>query len=144
MGSVTFNIDKSTLTDDLQNTVDNLPGLAETTIDDVANIFEDYDLRYTPIGATGELYAQTFIDNDGFLNRTIWSPVDQWDYVIMGTRPHDIFGNWWLWWPGALHPVHHVKHPGTIANDFPALAYMDGMGEAETRLDEFTDNIIGD
>ena len=143
MGFIYFNIYSNPATD-FEYTINDLPDLAETAYNDVTGIFEDYTLRYTPIGETGQLYSQTFIDVDGFLNSTIWSPVDQWDYVIMGTKPHDIFGNWYLWWPGALHPVHHVKHPGTIANDYPALAYMDGMGEAETRLDTFLDEIIGD
>jgi hypothetical protein len=142
MGYVQFTKDDQ-VTPFVQDTLDNLPGLAEVTIDDVINIFLEYDLLYTPVGQTHELYDQTFIDIDGFLDRSIWSPVPQWDYVIEGTSPHEIFGNPWLYWPGALHPVHHVHHPGTIANDYPALAYMDGMPDAEVRLDEFMDQIVG-
>lgn len=57
-------------------------------------------------------------------------------FVIMGTRPHDIWagmapgaptytpygtgGNWKkaLFWGGAPHPFVRVHHPGTTANDY--------------------------
>jgi HK97 gp10 family phage protein len=34
-------------------------------------------------------------------------------WLELGTRPHRIVGNPWLYWPGAAHPVRAVNHPGT-------------------------------
>lgn len=52
-------------------------------------------------------------------------------YVIHGTKAHDIWAGFYtgrsnkkaLYWPGAAHPVTHVRHPGTKPNDFrqPAM-----------------------
>lgn len=52
-------------------------------------------------------------------------------YVITGTAPHDIFPvvKQALFWPGATHPVTHVSHPGTKANDF-RQAIVAGMAPA--------------
>jgi hypothetical protein len=51
--------------------------------------------------------------------------------VIGGTRPHEIWagiftgtsGKQALFWAGAAHPVTHVNHPGTAANDFRKKAW---------------------
>lgn len=41
-------------------------------------------------------------------------------YVHEGTRPYEIVPvrKKALWWPGALHPVRRVRHPGIKANPF--------------------------
>ena len=53
-------------------------------------------------------------------------------FVIGGTKPHEIWagiftggdqGKMALSWPGARHPVTHVHHPGTKANDFRKKAW---------------------
>lgn len=46
--------------------------------------------------------------------------LDYGKFVIAGTAPHDIYpvNAQALYWPGAAHPVAHVSHPGTRANDF--------------------------
>ncbi len=58
-------------------------------------------------------------------------------YVRKGTRPHEIrahVGKHALWWPGALHPVRRVMHPGNAPNPFPkralALAKLDILEKA--------------
>lgn len=46
--------------------------------------------------------------------------VPYFQYVIDGTRPHRIEAKdkQALYWPGAIHPVKSVNHPGTRPNDF--------------------------
>ena len=43
-----------------------------------------------------------------------------------------------LWWPGALHPVQRVTHPGIKANDYIADAKM----EAEAGLIAEDNNLL--
>ena len=71
MGSITINTNTSTLISDFQTTTNDLPDLAEESINNVSDIFLDYVLRYTPIGETGVLFSFTMVDVDGFLNRTL-------------------------------------------------------------------------
>ena len=45
-------------------------------------------------------------------------------FVRKGTAPHDIFPvkKKALFWPGAAHPVKHVRHPGTRPNMYDLRA----------------------
>ncbi|WP_433242528.1 HK97 gp10 family phage protein [Actinomadura nitritigenes] len=47
-----------------------------------------------------------------------------WHYHEFGTRPHLILPRHRqaLYWPGAVHPVASVNHPGTRANPFMRTA----------------------
>jgi hypothetical protein len=50
-----------------------------------------------------------------------WFPTASYaSYVEFGTKPHVITAKnaKALYWPGALHPVKSVNHPGTQANPF--------------------------
>ena len=78
---------------------------------------------------------------------TIQSPAIYAEYVNYGTRPYDIYpkgqGLWHggkqltsgsaLWWPGADHPVKHVRHPGIKGQHF----VEDSITETQTRIAEF-------
>lgn len=62
-------------------------------------------------------------------------------FVILGTNgPYPIapVNKLALWWPGALHPVQRVTHPGIKANDYIADAKM----EAEAGLIAEDNNLL--
>ncbi|GAA4082704.1 HK97 gp10 family phage protein [Actinomadura miaoliensis] len=75
--------------------------------------------RFVPIDS-GEL--QSTIQARG--NR-VYVGTDYWHIVEFGSRPHTIYprAKKALYWRGAAHPVHRVRHPGTPAQPFmrPAL-----------------------
>lgn len=58
-------------------------------------------------------------------------------YVVKGTRPHPIdpVKKRFLYWVGAGHPVPHVNHPGTRANDFVSRA-KDNTNENKGKIEE--------
>jgi hypothetical protein len=60
----------------------------------------------------------------GLLTATIGSDVPYADFVLHGTRAHDILprDKQALFWPGAAHPVAIVHHPGYPGNDFLTAA----------------------
>lgn len=67
--------------------------------------------------------------------------VKYFDFVIDGTRPHDIVpkNRQALYWPGARHPVKMVRHPGTKPNPFFDKAVTRMEGEFERKLQEFAE-----
>ena len=67
--------------------------------------------------------------------------VKYFDFVIDGTRPHDIVpkNRQALYWPGARHPVKSVRHPGTKANPFFDKAIGRMEGEFGRKLQEFAE-----
>lgn len=146
MGSIVIKKDTN-LISELTDKKSNLVQYAISMIDDVSMIFMDYVLEYTAIGATNLLYDLMAIDVDDLLDRLIYSDAPEWDWVVGGTKAHDIYPveKESLYWPELGHPLpkgRGVHHPGTAPNDFPARAYMDAMGNVETRLDDFLDQIV--
>lgn len=79
------------------------------------DIFADVK-RDTP-RRTGRLVNAMFLDVDGKELRVGWRGVEYGIYVEFGTAPHVIRprAKKALHWPGALHPVARVNHPGTPA-----------------------------
>lgn len=65
---------------------------------------------------------------------TVGTNVHYAPYVEHGTAPHRIYPRFKqaLYWPGAMHPVAYVDHPGTVAQPFLAPA----IAMAETWLRE--------
>lgn len=61
------------------------------------------------------------------------------DWVIDGTRPHDIVPKrkQALSWPGGSHPVKRVHHPGTRSNPFVDRGAQNMEGEFTRRLAQF-------
>jgi hypothetical protein len=101
---------------------------------------------YAPRGETGMLADLTVVETSG-MDRYIYSADDPiFGYIILGTPAHEIYPVTAkaLYWPGALHPVMHVHHPGTIANDYAMQAFMDGSSPADDRADQLLDEILGD
>jgi hypothetical protein len=78
---------------------------------------------------------------------TVQSPAEYAVYQNYGTGPYDIYpkgeGTYHagqkltsgsaLWWPGAEHPVRHVRHPGLKAKHF----VEDSIEAVTPRLEEF-------
>lgn len=109
---------------------------------DLVRIGEKWVKREAPV-KTGKLRGKvmsTVSTNGG----SIFVPkgaVKYFDFVIDGTRPHDIVPKHAqaLYWPGAKHPVKKVRHPGTKSNPFfdKALTSMDS--EFNARLEKFAE-----
>lgn len=59
-------------------------------------------------------------------------------YVEFGTKPHEIVPKTKraLFWPGALHPVASVQHPGTKARPFLFPAWEEERPKLLTRIAE--------
>lgn len=75
------------------------------------------DVRRDTPRDTGRLHNALFLDVDGKEFRIGWRGVEYGIYVEYGTPPHVIRprAKKALHWPGALHPVARVNHPGTPA-----------------------------
>lgn len=58
-------------------------------------------------------------------------------FVILGTAPHEIKGNPWLFWPGASHPVRSVMHPGNKPNDFLQRGLDLSQDDIDAKVQEF-------
>jgi hypothetical protein len=142
MGSININFEKQVLVSDIQNIIDRLFPNMENAMSDIGGIILDYVLAYTPIGESEDLYNSTVIEMEG-LGFIIYSFAPEFVWVIEGTKAHEILpvNAEALYWPGALHPVKRVWHPGTIANDYMGLALMDSIFEVETRCDELLNQI---
>lgn len=96
----------------------------ELTVELAADEMEDTLRNVAPHGATGDL--EDSIDKHK-VNRFEYlfdASVEYARFVIEGTPPHDIYPSTKdaLWWEGAEHPVRHVRHPGTKAQNFPLAA----------------------
>ncbi len=146
MGEIGLNLGKGDLIDFIGEIIERAPDLMNITLDDVAEIFRDFEYNYAPRGQTGMLADLTTIESYG-MYRYIYSTDDPiFTFILLGTAPHDIYpvNASALYWPGALHPVKHVHHPGTIANDYVAQAFMDGIYPAEDRLDQFMNDLMGE
>ena len=93
------------------------------------------------------LLKQWAVTESDDLSRTIQSPAEYAEYVNYGTQPYDIYpkgeGTYHagmkltsgsaLWWPGAEHPVRHVRHPGIQAKHF----VEDSIEQTLPRIQEF-------
>lgn len=66
------------------------------------------------------------------------------EYVMAGTGPHIIYGNPWLSWPGAEHPVRKVWHPGTYPNPFMTYGFEDSQSSIESEVELFRAWITGE
>lgn len=58
-------------------------------------------------------------------------------FVVLGTKPHVIEGDPYLYWPGAKHPVRRVNHPGTKPNNYIKESVPEIQSKVEAELDDF-------
>lgn len=105
----------------------------------------------------GDLREGHTVEDIGPLEKYIFSDVPHFEWIVKGTKPHDIYpigtvsylgqtirqGKRALFWEGASHPVPMVHHPGTEPNDYPARALINAEGDIEARLDQFLQELIG-
>lgn len=61
------------------------------------------------------------------------------DFVVDGTRPHDIVpkNGQALYWPGAAYPVKKVHHPGTKKNPYLDKAFNKMLPEVDQIVNKF-------
>lgn len=134
----------------LQEELDQLMPQAESTMDDVGNIYLDATQQVTPIGETGDLFHETIVESDGPLSKIIYSTSSHWDYVVGG---HDVFGpifsdlqrRWWFWYLNeVLGGWYENKTMGYYEGvDYPLSAFENAEPEIENRLDDFLNQIVG-
>jgi hypothetical protein len=89
-------------------------------IGNVLNIYTSVAQVLAPF-RSGNL-RDSFVFTQVGLEGVIYNTAEYMIFVIFGTKAHEIHAvnALALWWPGALHPVYSVWHPGTSANDFLA------------------------
>jgi len=129
-------IDDSTLSEGLQRKADQLPEELKKLVNTAA-FAVDREVKLAAPVVTGNLQGATSIDNLSDYEKRIY--VDEGIapyaiFVIKGTKPHDIYpvNAQALYWPGADHPVKHVNHPGTEANDY----FQTGVDNAQSDIDQ--------
>lgn len=88
----------------------------------------------------GTLRGSHRVESRGLLERVIFP--DQGIaphalFVVLGTKPHIITGNPYLYWKGADHPVKKVNHPGTKANDYIKKSVPAIKLKVENNLQDF-------
>lgn len=83
----------------------------------------------------GRLAGSFLIEQQSPLQWMIYTLVEYALAVHNGTAPHTIYpvNAKALFWPGALHPVKKVNHPGTAANPFAERA----IDNTSARVDDF-------
>jgi hypothetical protein len=143
MGEISITIDKTDLSNYLQEKASEIVPKGIEVIDSIAENFKDIMLNYLPIGETHQLYDQTIVGEEGTFDRWIGSLAPEAVFVIGPDKPHSIGGPVFIWNIGewryiGLSPNGKGKiHPGYAGNNYPELTFMDGISEAENKLDEF-------
>jgi len=156
---ITLDMEKA-LKGEFQTIRDNFPDKAEElmdTGDGIAEIIRGAMVTEAPF-KWGDLREGHTVEETGELERYIFSDVPHFEWVVLGTRPHDIYpraavtylgstvregsGKSALFWEGADHPVYMVHHPGTAPNDYPSRALQNVDGEIEGRLQRFLDEVF--
>lgn len=139
---VTIEFDTSSLTDKLSNAP---PELIRKTLEYTAEDLIRNLMINSPVDHG--LLKQWAITEQSDLEITVQSPAEYAVYQNYGTQPYDIYpkgeGTYHagmkltsgsaLWWPGADHPVKHVRHPGIQGKHF----VEDSIEAVTPRLEEF-------
>lgn len=118
-----------------------IKGQSQLLARDLVDIAQRWVQREAP-RKTGRLKAAGI--EKGYTGSGGWvfaskSRVPYMDFVIDGTRPHDIVPKraQALSWPGGSHPVKRVRHPGTKSNPFVDRAADKMMGDIDKRILNF-------
>ncbi|WJI09186.1 hypothetical protein FGU46_03300 [Methanobacterium sp. CWC-01] len=130
---------KDEVTPFLESLLERLPGEADNLVNNVGEVFLEYLQEYTPIGCTHELYSRTEMTVTGLLSRLIDSSAAHFPFNVLGTSPHWIGSSIFICGVGWRYIG---EHPGTQPNDYPSLAFMDGLGPAENVADEWLNNLL--
>jgi hypothetical protein len=136
MGEITTTSDKSEILEFFQDRLDNLPQKGSDTVLEITNVAAAVEEVLSPV-RTGQNRDETKVEVDG-LEGVAWPDAPQALWIIGGTQPHEIraVNAQALYWPGAMHPVKSVQHPGTAPNDYVADAFDQMDPGVDTALDE--------
>ncbi len=137
MGNITVTIDKSEVTDWLENVIDGMEGKAGDLITGVANVYELVS-RYSSPVKSGDLMNSIISEVDG-LGADIIPTIFYAQWVILGrgeVRPVTAKA---LWWPELDHPV--MRSGPSRPNDFMATAFDSANegGEIDNQCEQFLD-----
>lgn len=143
MGSVDIEI-KDEVSPYIQDIIDDFIPQTSSMMDDIAEIYKGHLEAEAPIGETQELADLSMWEAIGQFERFIFSGSGHFDWVVLGTEPHDIYpvNAQALFWEGADHPVKHVFHPGTAPNDYPSVAFESADSDVDSRMDEMLKDLI--
>lgn len=146
MSEIGIKVDKEQLENYISTKLNELPEKARELLGDessgIAEIYRAAMIEEAPF-KIGDLKDRHIVEEIGDLERSIYSDVPHFEYVVLGTPAHLIEGNPWLYWEGAKHPVRRVNHPGTEPNDYPSQAFQNAEPAVEAELQKFLDSFIG-
>lgn len=140
MGIIYIEIDRS-LSHEIEGKRDDLEPRFNELFEQLKELYSIQVAIYTPFWKGG-LVAGLFFEDIGVFGFFMDNTEVYYPFVILGTDPHIIEGNPWLYWEGADHPVRRVQHPGTAANDFMATAYDASEGDVNSELSQFLDWVV--
>lgn len=138
-GAIEIEVQDEALLAALQTKSDQMPDKLNDLINEAGFIVQRHAVEEAP-RRTGNLKGSIRVEENGPLSRIVYP--DQGVapyalYVILGTAPHTIQGNPWLYWDGAEHPVRQVQHPGTAPNPFLDEASDASEAEIDAEVEKF-------
>lgn len=136
--SVTVGINKDVVQSWIEQIISGLPDQTGNLVLDILNILSSIAEVLAPF-RLGNLRESHIIQASGLIG-DLGNTAPYFPYIILGTSPHPIYpvNKQALWWPGALHPVRMVNHPGTSANDYMS----DTMDSADGAIDDLANNFL--
>ena len=91
---------------------------------------------------TGRLKGSITTNIIGQFNGEVGTNVKYAEIIELGSRPHIINGNPYLYWEGAEHPVKQVNHPGTKAYPYMEPAAIKNEKKFNKDLEKLTKEIL--
>ena len=91
---------------------------------------------------TGRLKGSITTNIIGQFNGEVGTNVKYAEIIELGSRPHIINGNPYLYWEGAEHPVKRVNHPGTKAYPYMEPAAIKNEKKFNKDLEKLTKEIL--
>lgn len=142
MGFIELQINKDDIMGWLQEKIDGLPLRGADLVREVVNLYGAIAETLAPY-RSGELRDSHRIEASG-LTGSMMATAAHAIFVVMGTDPHPIVAvhKSALYWPGALHPVVRVQHPGTRPNDYIEEAATTGDAEVDNLIDALGDWVV--
>jgi hypothetical protein len=139
MVNIELKFEGRALLDKLQKKADEVPDKLSKVLNESAFNAQDILERNAPRD-TGNLAGSHRVENRGLLERIIFPDEGVAPYalfVVLGTKPHVIEGNPYLYWPGADHSVKRVNHPGTKAQPYIKESIPEIQAKIRSNLDDF-------
>lgn len=140
MGDITVTIDKDDVTNSISDILNNIEYKTYDMLDDVADIYQEEMVVNTPV-KSGATAINTIVEADG-MNRSIYSDVYWWEWLILGRGEIKPVNAKALWWPGLDHPV--MKAKAFAGNDYPSVAFQNADPSVDNRCDQYLNEVVGD